>query len=387
MTLHDYTIGIEEEYFVADRKTRNVRPTMPKGFFRACKRALKDRVTNEMLQAQIEVLTAPCRTMAQARDQLRELRGALAEHAQRHHLGIVAAGTHPMAQWREQKLTGKDRYSKITGDIQITARRSMVCGMHVHVEVPDPARRVELMVRMIPFLPPLLALSTSSPFWQGRPTGLSGYRLAAHDEMPRSGLPELFATAAEYEDYVEALVKAEIIPDASHIWWDIRPSLHHPTLELRIADVCTRIEDALCIAAIYRCLIKHLVEHPQLNTGLGAVDRAFAQENKWRAQRYGTQASFIDRGSMAAVPIQAALDALVVDLRADAEDLGCTAEIAHARTILERGSSAAEQLRIFADARLTGHTAAEALKRVVDWLMQTSVENEQAPVAQSHSAG
>jgi carboxylate-amine ligase len=180
MTSSPYTIGIEEEYFVIDLKTRNLRRTMPKKFFRSCQRLLKDQVTNEMLQSQIEVMTMPCGSMNEARDQARYLRSALAQEAARHNLGIIAASTHPIALWHEQKVTEKERYAEITADIQITGLRSLLCGMHVHVELPDPERRVDLMRRTIPFLPVLLALSTSSPFWQGRRTGLAGYREAAH---------------------------------------------------------------------------------------------------------------------------------------------------------------------------------------------------------------
>lgn len=372
MTSSAYTIGIEEEYFVVDLRTRNVRARMPKKFFRACKRLLKDHVTNEMLQCQIEVMTSPCRTIDEARDQIRYLRRTLATEGSRHGLGIIAASTHPIAHWREQKVTDKDRYGKITGDVQITGLRSLLCGMHVHVEVPDPARRVELMARAIPFLPLLLALSTSSPFWQGQRTGLAGYRLAAHEEMPRTGLPELFRTAAEYQDYVDSLALAGVIPDASHIWWDIRPSLSHPTLEMRITDVCTRIEDAMCIAAIYRCLIRHLFEQPAINSRLDAVDRAFAEENKWRAERYGTKASFIERGSTGATPIDAAVDRLIAMLRPDAEALGCLREVEHAKEIVSRGSSAAAQVHVYAQARLARQSRTRGLKQVVDWLVQSS---------------
>jgi carboxylate-amine ligase len=345
-------------------------------FFRLSKRLLKERVTNEMLQSQIEVTTSPCRSMAEAREQIQEVRAVLGDQAARYNLGIVAASTHPLALWREQKQTPKDRYSKITADLQMPGLRSMLCGMHVHVEVPDASQRVELMFRTIPFLPIFLALSTSSPFWEGRRTGLAGYRAAAHDEMPRTGLPEHFKTTTEYERYVNTLMEAAVVPDASYIWWDIRPSLQHPTLELRIPDVCTRAEDALCIVALYRCLIRHLFEHPEINADLDAVDRAFAEENKWRAQRYGTRASFIDRHSMAVTPIETAVGGLLSMIRLDAEALDCVKEIGHATEIVKRGSSANEQVHIYAEARLAGRSRTQALKSVVDWLYQTTIQRE-----------
>jgi glutamate---cysteine ligase / carboxylate-amine ligase len=370
-----YRLGIEEEYFVVDRKTRNVRRAMPRKFFRACKIDLKDRVTTELLQSQIEVSTQPCTTMAEARAQIGLSRSILADHAARYGLAIAATATHPLAVWRDQKQTENVRYDAVMTDIQMLGLRNMLCGMHVHVEIPDPERRVEVMFRSVPFLPLLLALSTSSPFWEGHRTGLLGYRLAAYDELPRTGLPEPFRTAEEYQRYVDTLVAAGVIKDASFIWWAIRPSLRHPTLELRIADVCTRMEDAVCIAAIYRCLVRHLVDHPEVNRELDVVDRAFAEENKWRAQRYGTAATFVDRRSTA-TPIKEAVEKLVELIREDAEALDCSDEIHHANEIVRRGSSANEQVRIYAKARIARRSRTQALRDVVDWLCQTTVPSD-----------
>ena len=242
-----YRIGIEEEYFVSDLRTGNVRRTMSKAFYDACEKELGDVVTPELLQSQIEVRTPPCFTMKEVRDHLTHYRRVLAREAVRRNLAIVASGTHPLAVWPEQKQTPKERYGEVREDLQMLAMRNMVCGLHVHVEVPDRDSRVEIMYRMIPFLPPLLALSASSPFWQGHRTGLLGYRLTAYDELPRTGLPELFRTTAEYRRYIDTLKEAGVIKDSSFIWWAIRPSRAHPTIELRVADSCTHIEDTLAI--------------------------------------------------------------------------------------------------------------------------------------------
>jgi carboxylate-amine ligase len=371
MTL--YRFGIEDEYFVIDLATRNVRRTMSQKFYRACKRELGDDVKSEMLQSQIEVSTPPCTSMAEARAHLRRLRAALSERAARHGLGIVAAGTHPLAAWPEQRQTPKDRYGVVMADLQMLGLRNMLCGLHVHVEVPIPELRVELMYRVIPFLPLLLSLSTSSPFWQAHRTGLLGYRLAAYDELPRTGLPEPFRTAGEFQHYVDTLVAAGVIPDASYIWWAVRPSARYPTLELRIADACTHREDALCIAAIFRCLMRRLVEDPKLNSDLDVVGRAIVEENKWRAQRYGTGASFVDRASMQAAPVKAVLQQLLVLLGGDAEALDCRSEVQQAMNILERGSSADEQIRIYESARAAGRSRLKALREVVDWLNQATI--------------
>jgi len=353
--LSTYRFGIEEEYFISDLRSKSVRSRMSKRFFRACKKALGDRVMNEMLQSQIEVATLPCESMQEAREQLRELRRTLAKHAAGHGLAIVAAACHPLALWYEQEQTAKDRYAPIMADLQIVGRRDMLCGMHVHVEVSDPARRVEIMYRAIPFLPILLALSTSSPF------------------LPRSGFPDLFKTLEEYQSYVDTLVAAGVIEDASYIWWAIRPSLNNPTLELRIADVCTQVNDAICIAALFRCLVCHLCEQQDLNADLGPIARAIAGENKWRAQRYGTSAHFVDQSSMAAVPIEVVLQNLISRLHGDAQALGCVGEICWANEILKRGSSADRQLRIYEEARASGHNRVHALKQVVEWLERETI--------------
>ena len=219
-----YTIGIEEEFFVFDARTRRAVRRVDQTFLARAREALGDRVMTEMLQSQIEVATLPSASVAEARAQLTAYRRALAEAAESRGLGIAAMGTFPLAFWPEQEMTQQRRYGAIMQDLQMIGARNMLCGMHVHVEVPGTSSRIDIIRRLMPYLPLLLALSTSSPFWQGHLSGLRGYRLAAYDELPRTGLPELFRTESEYEEYVGALVAARIIPDASYIWWAVRPS-------------------------------------------------------------------------------------------------------------------------------------------------------------------
>ena len=219
-----YSFGIEEEYFVFDAKTRRAVKTVNKKFIAAAKKRLGDRVTTEMLQSQIEAISPPCNSMQEAREHMSGFRRALAEEAAAQKLGIAAMGTFPLADWPDQSVTQSERYDAILDDLQMIGLRNMLCGMHVHVEVPEPDTRIDLMMRLTPYLPLLLALSTSSPFWQGQLTGLHGYRHAAYDELPRSGLPEFFRTKQDYDEFVSALTWARIIPDASYIWWAIRPS-------------------------------------------------------------------------------------------------------------------------------------------------------------------
>lgn len=367
-----YRFGIEEEYFVTDARTRRVRQTMSEKFYVDCKMALGDIVKREALQAQIEIAIPPCASLAEAREHLTRCRKALGECAARYRLAIVAAGTHPLAVWTEQRQTPKARYDLYMADVQMLGLRNMLCGMHVHVEVPDPSRRVEIMTRTLPYLPALLALSASSPFWQGRRTGLHAYRPAAYDELPRTGLPELFNSTEEYELFVRTLMQAGVIKDASFIWWSIRPSMRYPTLELRICDVCPRVDDALCIAAIYRCLIRYLVDHPEVNRDIGPLDRALVAENKWRAQRDGHQATLVDHVTLQTRTLAATIEDLLAALRETAEVLGCVQEIEHARMIVEQGTSAAEQCQVYLLARAAGESRPAALKRVVDYLARTT---------------
>ena len=362
-----YTIGIEEEFFVYDAKTRRALRRADSKFLAALKKKLGERVSTEMLQSQIEVMTAPCESMDEARAQLTALRRGLGEAAKDRKLGIAAMGTFPLAFWSEQQATRKERYGALMDDLQMIGARNMLCGMHVHVAIPDPDVRIDLMMRLTPYLPLLLALSTSSPFWQGQLTGLSGYRLAAYDEMPRTGLPELFRTNADYDDYVAALVGARIIPDASYIWWAIRPSLKHPTLELRVADSCTRIEDALAIAALFRCLVRALDRNRGINAGFDRVGRAITAENKWHAQRSGIAANFIDPFSRAPIDIRQWLDQVLVFCDADIEALACRGEIGHLAKIIGGGTSADRQIGIFNAARATGRRRLTAIHDVIDW--------------------
>ncbi len=357
-----YQFGIEEEYFLADSTTRDT-PRRTKPFHDAV-RARVPTVERELLAAQAEVATAPTDSPAVARAQLLELRTGLTETGRDHGLLVLASGTQPVARWDRQRQTKKERYSRLMQQMQMLGQRNLVCGMHVHVEVPRPAERVDLMNRLLPFTPLLLALSASSPFWQGRDTGLAAYRLSVWGEMPRTGLPDLFETAADYDRYVAAMVRSGAITDASFLWWTLRPSIHFPTLELRVADSCTRLDDTLGIAALYRCLVRLVDRLPTLNRGQTGLARAITAENLWRAQRDGIRAEFLDIDG-GTVSLAAGLDALLVQLEEDAAALRCEADLEWVRTIAAQGTSADRQLAIFAAAP---GDARQALSATVDWI-------------------
>ena len=371
MTAHSYRFGIEEEYFLADAETRGTPRRSVKPFHVEAGERLPE-IGRELLQCQVEVCTPPSTEFAQAREVLAGQRAGLSRLAAEHELLVFAAGTHPVADWARQLPTKGERYRGILRDVGLAGRRSLICGMHVHVEVPDPDAQIDLMNRLLPFQPILLALSASSPFWQGKPTGLTAYRLSAFGELPRTGLPPLIASQEDYERYLRIMTKAGSIQDASFLWWSLRPSIKFPTLELRIADSCTRLEDALTIAALFRCLVRLVVRRPDLNAGLDGVSRALAEENLWRAQRSGIDAEMIDEGSEDAVPFAEALEHVLALIDADADALGCGAEIENARRILRDGTSADRQIAVFEAARGAGQSNRQALDGVVDWLAATT---------------
>jgi len=368
--LSSFQIGIEEEYFLCDAATLQPAMNTPEALFDRRHPRTGASLHREMLQAQIEVASCPHTISQHARDELIELRQMAAEAAADHGLAILASGTHPCADWRKSIHSPKERYRELMDDLQMVGQRNMLCGMHVHVEVPDPDSRIDVMNRMIPYVPLLLALSTSSPFWHSRCTGLKGYRLTAYDELPRTGLPELFRSMQDYEAYVSALVGSGAIPNATHVWWAIRPSDKYPTLELRATDSCTRIADAIDVAMLYRCLVRHLCSHPHVNADLDSVDRGIAVENKWRAQRYGVEATFASPAG--ALSVEEMLAATLDGIGPDAEVLGCVDDVNRCREIVRGGSSADAQLRIFAQE--SAGTDAIPLKDVLRWIAATTIQ-------------
>lgn len=370
--IHDsFSFGIEEEFFLSNINSGEISVHTPDELFEAAHLATNGRVEREFLQSQIEVATPPLYCFKEARIEMLYIRRILAAYAKEHNFSILACGTHPEGNWQNAVQSDKKRYDHVMDTLQMIGERNLLCGMHVHVELPDPSRRVDLMRRILPFLPVFLALSTSSPFWHSRQTGLKGYRLAAYDELPRTGIPELFGDTTDYETYVESLVNAGVMPDASHLWWMIRPSVKYPTLELRAPDSCTRVEDALAIAALYRCLVRHLFYNENYNAQIDIVDRALIVENKWRAQRYGTKSIFVTKNGDE--KISNFLERTIAMVAKDAQVLGCEEEINHCMNILTKGSSADMQLKIYQECLSKG-SEKEALHEVIKWIISTTTK-------------
>ncbi len=367
------TFGIEEEFFVVSPATRNLVRRVPAGLFADARRRLgRAHVAREMLQSQVELVSPIHRDMAEARTSMVAMRRGLCDAACAANVRIVAAGSHPLGAWHEQSATGKARYARLIDDFQIVGRRNLLCGMHVHVGVRAGVDRVALMNRLMPWLPVFLALSTSSPFWNRDRTGLLSYRQAAYDEWPRTGIPDHFESQQDHDAFVDLLVATGAIEGAESLWWAIRPSARFPTLELRITDCCTDLDDALAIVALFRCLVRAHVRRPTLGRARSSMTRRVIDENRWRAKRNGIDARFIDEHRAATCSFRSALSALRALVADDAAALGCSREIAHLDVILRRGTSAHRQLDRYRQCIDAGATRMDALRHVVDWLIATT---------------
>jgi carboxylate-amine ligase len=366
---HPYTYGVEEEFFLSQADTGAIATRMPQAFLHEVRRRLGDRASNELLQSQIELVTAVCADVAALERAVVGNRRVVAEIAKRYDLALVAAGTHPLAEWREQNLTQKPRYRQLVSDFQIIGRRNLLCGLHVHVAPPPDQDRVDVMNRILAYTPIFLALSCSSPFWNRQGTGLMSYRQAAYDEWPRTGIPEFFAGEADYDAFVRQLMQAGVIDNASYLWWAVRVSATYPTIELRIADACTDVHDALCIADLFRCLVRAAVRNPSLGRARMSTTRLLIEENRWQAKRHGIAAQFIDEfGSGERLPFAERLEQLLALIAEDVTHFGCEDAVAQARRILERGTSADQQVAEFKRVRDQGATRPEACREVARWL-------------------
>ncbi len=365
-----FTIGIEEEYLLVDRETRGLVVDPPQTLMEEAQELCGEQVTAELLRSQIEVGTKVCSSVQEAREDLARLRRSIIQVADRHGLAPIAASTHPFSRWTEQKHTPKERYDELTHEMQGAARRLVICGMHVHIGIGDDELRIDLMNQLSYFLPHLLALSCSSPFWMGQDTGLKSYRLTIFDALPRTGLPERFASFAEYQRHIGILIDAGLIEDATRIWWDLRPSAKFPTLETRIMDVCTRLGDTVALASLLMCILRMLYRLRTRNQRWRIYTPMLIRENRWRAMRYSFDGGLIDLAKGKVVPFDDLLDELCSLVAEDARALGCEREVAAVRNILTRGTSAHRQLKDYELERASGASVEDSLKAVVDTLIE-----------------
>ncbi|MEW6368993.1 MAG: carboxylate-amine ligase [Acidobacteriota bacterium] len=364
MEFKQFTLGIEEEYQIVDPETRELRSHI-ETIMGEGKLLLGERVKPELHQSVVEVGTRICSNVAEARDDLRLLRQCVDQLARRSDLRMVAAGTHPFSDWRTQDVTDHARYKEIIEDMQDVARANLIFGLHVHVGVKDRDVSIELMNAVRYFLPHILALTTSSPFWLARPTGLKSTRCSIFRRFPRTGIPDYFESWAEFENYVKLLMKTGCVDNGKKIWWDVRPHWFFPTLEFRIMDLTTRLEETICIAALIQAIVAKLYKLYSQNMGFRLYRRSLIEENKWRALRYGISGKLIDFGKRTEVDTASLMMELLDFVDDVVDQLGSRREVSYLHTILREGTSADRQLQVFAQTN--------DMRAVVDHLIQDTL--------------
>lgn len=347
---HRFTIGVEEEFQIVDPGSGELRSHVS-NLVEASSERLGEQVKPELHQSIVEIGTKICGDVEELSGEMRHIRGELVRAAERVGLQVAAAGTHPFSNWIDQVITPGERYKNIVEELQQLARSLLIFGMHVHVAVPDRTTMIDLMNMVRYFLPHLLALSTSSPFWMGRDTGLKSYRTTVFRRFPRTGIPDHFSSWSEYEDYVNLLVHLHCIDNAKKIWWDVRPHPTFGTLEFRIFDVATRVDEAIAIAALTQAIVVKLHRLYTRNMGFRTYPRALIEENKWRAARWGIEGKLIDFGKRTEVPMRILGEELLAFVDDVVDDLGSREAITPIHSILRDGTSAERQLRVYRETK------------------------------------
>ncbi len=351
---HRFTVGVEEEFQIIDPATWGLRSHVSE-LIASGAPTLGDQIKQEMHQSIVEVGTRVCGDISELRQDIPRMRGELTSAAERVGLTVAAAGTHPFAEWTDQLISPGERYENIVHELQQLARSLLIFGLHVHVAMPDKQTTIDIMNAARYFLPHFLALSTSSPFWAGRETGLKSYRTAIFRRFPRTGVPDYYGSWGEYDNYINLLVELHCIDNGKKIWWDLRPHPTFGTLEFRICDVPTRVEETICLAALMQAVVVKLHRLYTKNMGFRLYRRALIEENKWRAARWGIDGNLIDFGKREEVPMRDLALELVEFIDDVVDELGSRAEVNYIHTILRDGTSADRQLRVF---RETGNLAA-----------------------------
>ncbi len=374
-----YSVGVEEEYHLVNKETGQVEPDPPTELFKRLESVPEMMISGEFYRFQVEIGTRPCRSLSELRDNIARLRKAVADIAGDYDLAPIAAGTHPTTRIEDQLVTEKPRYQLLRQALAYPARRLLTCGMHVHAGfefdgVEDEALKIDMFGQIRYFLPYFLALSTSSPFWHSRPTDMLSYRLSVFHELKNTGLPPVFSNPREYDDFVEEALALGVTPDKSMLWWDVRPNTRYPTLEMRIMDVCTRLDDAMAVSALYLCTLSMLTRLRAENKSWRVYDDTLIRSNVWEAQKRGANGTMVDLARHASVPFAELYDDLVGMIEPEIEAYECADMIAHGRTIIENGTSADEQLRIFRDAATTGDSDEAAFGKVIQWLIDETVK-------------
>jgi carboxylate-amine ligase len=362
-----FTLGIEEEFQIVDPHTRELKSHVSE-ILDEGKLLLGEKIKPEMIQSMIEVGTGVCHNIQEAREDITKLRCIISSLARKKGMEIAAASTHPFSKWSEQTIYEHDRYKLLVDELQMVARSLLIFGVHVHVGIADKDRQIHIMNAARYFLPHVLAMTTSSPFWLGFDTGLKSYRSEVFKKFPRTDIPDHFESDQQFQSYVDLLIKMNCIQDATKIWWDVRPHPKFPTLEFRICDIPTRVDDTIAVAALFQAIVAKLHGLIDRNLGFRLYHRRLIQENKWRAVRYGLDGKLLDLGKQKEVPVKDLIRELLEFIDDVVDDLGSRKEIEHIHTILDRGTSADEQLKVY-------YENGERFEPVVDMLIKNTLEN------------
>jgi glutamate---cysteine ligase / carboxylate-amine ligase len=362
---NEFTLGIEEEFQIIDPQTRELRSRVNE-IMDEGRLLLGEQIKPEMHQSMVEVGTGICKDVKEARADVIKLRRVISELAAKKGLAIVAASTHPISHWADQQITEHERYEALIEELQHSARALLIFGMHVHVGMRDREAAIAVMNAARYMLPHIYALTTSSPFWIGRNTGMKSYRYEVFKQFPRTGIPDFFQSVSEFDNYVNLLIKTGCIDNGKKIWWDIRPHPFFPTLEFRICDIPSKVDETIAIAALFQALTAKLYRLYCQNMGWRIYRRALIEENKWRAARYGLDGKLIDFGKREEVPTRALIQELLEFVDDVVDELGCREEIQYIYTMLENGTSADRQMKVYKE---TGD-----LRAVVDMLMKETIE-------------
>ncbi|MBS0358256.1 MAG: carboxylate-amine ligase [Proteobacteria bacterium] len=369
--MHSFTIGMEEEFFLVDKATRALVPRVPNAFFLECRKAYPEQIVGEFLRCQVELISKPCSSISDLYQEQKQLRKTLVEIADHYGLAPIASSTHPFSSWLKQQPNKKPRYQYLFQELQASGRRMAVCGMHLHNGIENIEERLLIFNRLYFYLPYFLALSTSSPFWEGHDTGLNSFRLSVIDGLPRSGMPPRFENIKDYQEGISHLIKSSVIKDASEIWWDARLNKNYPTIELRIMDICTRLQDTTAIGALYACLIEWIRRNKHEAHLIAGFRELITNENRWRVQRYPVkELSFLDFKDTKLISAHEFYKNWISELTPIALELKCEHELNGVFEILKNGTSADKQRNLFNQSTHDGCSRREALVKVVDHLIK-----------------
>lgn len=358
--MHKFTLGIEEEFQILDSDSLKLHSQMSK-IIDGGKVFLKERIKEEMHQSMVEMGTNICENINEARDEVSYLRQQIFELAAKEGLEVAASGTHPYSHWSEQLITPNPRYDQLIDEMKDVARSNLIFGMHVHVAIPNREEGLQIMNVARYFLPHLYALSTNSPFWEGRETGFKSFRSKIFDKFPRTGIPPYFASVPEYDDFVNLLVKTNCIDNGKKIWWDIRLHPFYPTVEFRVCDMIMTVDEVVCIAALMQCIIAKLSKLHRKNQSFRSYRRILINENKWRAARWGVDAKLIDFGRQEEVAFPTLINELLEFIDDVVDELGCRTEVNYVYQMLEQGSGADRQLKVYEETK--------DLKKVMEYVV------------------